>query len=98
MASIFAIGALIHSCNSEPKPLFQETKKSYEYDQSGGVMTATYLVDTNKDGIADIRVHTGAAPRGRFYNERVPSSEEQVAFHSAYTNYSKRGIKDEIKR
>ena|SRR3989338_2072026 len=86
MLGMVAFGTLIAMCNSEPRPRFQESKETYSYDIGGG-MASTYLVDTNKDGKADIHIHDGAAPRGRFHTERTPTLEEQRQFSSEYHKY-----------
>ena len=74
------------SLTPSPKRFFENTK-GYNYDMSGGVMAATFLLDTNRDGFADLRIHDGTTRMARFRTEREPSVEEQYLFRQNYVNY-----------
>lgn len=88
-ASFLGIFAFMEDCN-KPKEIplaFKDTKRGYEYNIGGGFASYTFLVDTNRDGVADLRIHAGYAGRARFYQEKTPSPEDREIFNSAYKDY-----------
>ena len=86
LIGIMSLAALMQFSTPKPKieypPRFDEYREEYRYNIWGKMTSPICLVDTNKDGVADIHILGKSGSR-----MRRPTETEQKIFHSAYTNY-----------
>lgn len=51
--------------------------------------TSTYLLDTNRDGKADLYIFDCNTPKGRVHYQRLSTDEEQIEYSKVYLEMTK---------